>query len=78
VQRFSAAIASMRFHEVEILSEILALKARPHSPRVVRFKIFEFLYLAGEKAAAQRTVRNEGNTQLAAKSEQSILGFAAP
>src|SRR5208283_2730217 len=64
--------------ELQILVEILTLKARREAPEVVRRQVVELANLAGQKAAAERAVRDQPDSQLAAGLESSIFGLAAP
>src|SRR5215213_12015634 len=51
--------------QLQVLVEVLALEARRGAPEVAFRQVLESLNLPGQKAAPQRTVSNEANTQLA-------------
>ncbi len=65
-------------HQIEILLEVLSLKARRESSVVVCWKICEPDELAGEKAAPERAVSDEANAELAAGGEDLVFGIAGP
>ena len=63
----------MTKHEIQILREVLALKARIAAAEVVRWEIVERLDRAGEEAAPQRAVRDEAHAERAYGLEHAIL-----
>src|SRR5438128_2648138 len=65
-------------HEIEILLEVLALKARIEAAKIVGGKVFEALDLTGEEAAAKRAVRHEADAERAARRQDLVLGIPAP
>src|ERR1700730_5468401 len=64
--------------ELEILLEILTLKAWVLSPEIVLRQIITILDLSGKKSAPQRAVRHESNVQKAQRIEQPLLRIARP
>src|SRR5215211_8671558 len=64
--------------QLQVLVEVLALEARRGAPEVAFRQVLESLNLPGQKAAPQRTVSNEANTQLAHRRQDLILHVAAP
>src|SRR5215204_998318 len=64
--------------QLQVLLEVLALEARRGAPEVAFRQVLESLNLPGQKAASQRTVSNEANTQLAHRRQDLILHVAAP
>src|SRR5205814_333117 len=79
--RRTALRACERFdpsHEVEVLLKILALKPRMIAAPIAVLDVFGTLDLAGEKAAAQWTIRDETDAELAHRGEDLLLHVAAP
>ena len=65
--------------QVEILLEVLSLKARRVAAVVVGGEIFEALELSGEESAAERAIGDEADAELAAGVEDSVeFGVACP
>src|SRR5688572_18096431 len=64
--------------ELEILLEILSLKARVLSPEIILGQIFDALDLAGEKSATKRAVRYEADIEETQRIEQSFFGIPGP
>src|SRR5437762_8945181 len=64
--------------ELEILPEILTLKARVLSPEVIGGEIFDTLDLPGEKPAAKRAVGDEADAEHPERVEQAVFGVAGP
>src|SRR6266550_3040266 len=65
-------------YQLEILLEVLALKARVLSPEVVLGQVVDLLDLSGEESAAERTVGYESDIQESEGIEQTFLGIAGP
>jgi len=63
-------------HEVQVLLKVLALKAWTVAPIVVVRQILEPPKAAREKAAAERTVRDEADPELAQRWKNLVLGIA--
>ncbi len=64
--------------QIQILLEVLALKARGGAAVVVGSEVFEAFELAGEKSAAEWTVGDEADAEFAAGGENFVLGIARP
>jgi len=64
--------------KIEVLLEVFSLEARRIPAVIVRRKIFEAFDLTGEKAAAERAIGNEGNSQLTGCRQDFIFRIAAP
>jgi hypothetical protein len=64
--------------EVEVLLEVLPLKARLTTAEVVGREVLEAGEAAGEKSAAERAVGDEADAELAAGREDLVLDVAHP
>src|SRR3981081_4439355 len=64
--------------QLQILLEVLSLKARVLPPEIVFRQIFDSLDLAGEKSPAKRAVSDKTDPESAERVEQSVLGIARP
>src|SRR4029453_16583344 len=62
----------------QVLAEILALEARREAAIVVGGEILEALNPTAKEAAAERTVGDEADAELAARGEDAVLRIAAP
>ena len=78
MQPFCVASSLDPRDELEVLLEVLALEARRVAAEVVRREVVELLDLAGEKAAAERAVRDEADAELATRREDAVLRIARP
>ena len=65
-------------HKVEILLEVFSLEAGRSAAIVVRWKIFEFLELTGQKTAAERAIGDESDTEFATGWQNLVFGIARP
>src|SRR3712207_1587144 len=64
--------------QLQVLLEVLALKARRGAPEVTLRQVLDPLDSPGQEAAPQRTVSNKAYTQLAHRRQDLILHVAAP
>src|SRR5712671_2779863 len=64
--------------QLEVLLEVLALKARVLSPEIVLREVVDFLDMSREKSTAEGTVGYEADVQQPQRVEQSVLGIARP
>src|ERR1700719_219778 len=64
--------------QVQVLLEVLPLETRRAAAVVVGWKVFETPELAGEEAAAKRTVSDEADAEFAASREDPVFGIARP
>src|SRR5436309_651593 len=65
-------------HQLEVLREVLTLKAGIAAPPVVRGEVLVAPYLAREEAAPQRAVGDEADAQLPARGQNLVLRVATP
>jgi hypothetical protein len=64
--------------ELDVALKIVTLESRRVSAHIIGRKIFKALELAGEKAASQRAIGNEADAELAANTQDAVLGIAGP
>src|SRR5260370_15158211 len=75
---FRAGNFANSLHEIEIALKIIALKSWRRAPEIVFLQILRLFDFAGQKSAAQRTVRHEADAKLPANTKHFLLGVARP
>src|SRR5438105_9817908 len=75
---FFAGDFANSLHEIEIALKIIALKSWRRAAEIVFLQILRLFDFAGQKSAAQRTVRHEADAKRPANTKHFLLGVARP